>query len=376
MYLTEYLEDNKMGIFSKVWKGIKKVAKKIGKGIKKAVYKVAEVFGKLGIVGQLALGFLMPYALGALSSMFGAVGTKVATWAGTLANSSNFVVQKIGQGMQAVINIGTSVKEMYGTVTKAITNGIDKTKEFFGFKPTDTVNIGDEVTKRIDASTTPSSSFMEGLGDKGGNISASTSTSTTSSSSFMGGLGDKGGNISSDLLGAETTDTVTEKIIADASTGVTTNVFQDIASGTKEFFSNINVTNADSKIRQDIADFSAYDYAKSTAAGAVEQAVVGGAVAAGQQKIASALGYKVPNSNQTYINLPEMQAAGRNVGKYNEATLWAQENGNNFVMQSFRPRDYVAEAFGNEDSVALYFAKMQNQFYNQDQNNTLFTGTA
>ena len=30
-----------MGIFSKVWKGIKKVAKKIGKGIKKAVYKVA-----------------------------------------------------------------------------------------------------------------------------------------------------------------------------------------------------------------------------------------------------------------------------------------------------------------------------------------------
>ena len=71
-----------------------------------------------------------------------------------------------------------------------------------------------------------------------------------------------------------------------------------------------------------------------------------------------------------------MQAAGRHVGKYNEATLWAQENGNNFLLQSFRPRDYVAEAFGNEDSVALYFAKMQNQLYNQDQNNTLFTGTA
>ena len=71
-----------------------------------------------------------------------------------------------------------------------------------------------------------------------------------------------------------------------------------------------------------------------------------------------------------------MQGAGRHVGKYNEATLWAQENGNNFLMQSFRPRDYVAEAFGNEDAVATYFANMQKQLFNQNQNNAIFTGSA
>jgi len=345
-----------MGIFSKVWKGIKKVAKKIGKGIKKAVYKVAEVFGKLGIVGQLALGFLMPYALGALSSMFGAIGTKVATWAGTLANSSNFIVQKIGQGMQAVIKAGQGLKTMYTSVTETISAGIDKTKEFFGFEPTAKVNIGDEVTKGINASTTP--------------ISPETPYSFTpeyTDAAVTGSARVVDGKI------VQTTASRNALLAPGVIEGVTEETTTSIA---QETFADINIFDSKSKIRQDIADFSAYDYAKSTAAGAVEQAVVGGAVAAGQQKIASALGYKVPNSNQTYINLPAMQAAGRHVGKYNEATLWAQESGNNFVMQSFRPRDYVAEAFGNEDSVATYFAKMQNQFYNQDQNNTLFTGTA
>ena len=347
MYLTEYLEDNKMGIFSKVWKGIKKVAKKIGKGIKKVFGKVATAFGKLGIVGQLGLAILMPYALSALSGFAGAALGKIGTWSATLLKSSNVFAKAVGYGLKGVHMAGTAIGNMYTSITDTISAGVDKTKEFFGFEPTAKVNIGDEVTKGIDA----------------------TSTSTTSSSSFMEGLGDKGGNISSDLLGAETTDTVTGEIIAKASEGATTNVFQ-------ETFADINIFDSKSKIRQDIADFSAYDYAKTTVTGAVDEAFTGGVVAAGQQKVAGALGYKVPNSNQTYINLPEMQSAGRNVGKYNEATLWAQENGNNFLTQSFRPRDYVAEAFGNEDSVATYFAKMQNQLYNQDQNNTLFTGTA
>lgn len=350
MYLTEYLEDNKMGIFSKIWKGIKKVAKKVGKGIKKAVYKVAEIFSKLGIVGQLIVAYYMPYALGALSSFAGGVVAKVGTWASTLAKSSNIFASAVGKGMQFVIKAGKAVKTMYTSATEMLSAGVDKAKEFFGFKPTDTVDLTKVVNDDIIA-TTP--------------ISPETPYSFTPEYTDAVATGSARVVDTGAIVQTTTKALLEPGVIAGVAEEATTNVFQDA-----------NIFNPDSQVRQDIADFSAYDYAKTTATAAVGEVVVGGAVAAGKQKVASAFGYKVPNSNQTYINLPEMQAAGRHVGKYNEATLWAQENGNNFLLQSFRPRDYVAEAFGNEDSVATYFAKMQNQFYNQDQNNTLFTGTA
>ena len=54
-----------MGLFSKVWKGLKKTVKKIGKGVKKVFKKVGAAIGKLGIVGQIGMMFLMPYAAGA-----------------------------------------------------------------------------------------------------------------------------------------------------------------------------------------------------------------------------------------------------------------------------------------------------------------------
>ena len=351
MYLTEYLEDNKMGIFSKVWKGIKKVAKKIGKGIKKAFVKVASAFNKLGIVGQLGLAILMPYALGALSNFAGAALGKIGTWSTTLLKSSNVFAKAVGYGLKAVHTVGTGIGNMYTSITETISAGIDKTKEFFGFEPTADVDLTKAVSDDIIA-TTP--------------ISPDTPYSFTPEYTDAVATGSARVVDTGAIVQTTTKALLEPEVIAGVSEK---GIFQ-------EAFADANIFNPDSKIRQDIADFSAYDYAKTTATGAVEQAVVGGAVAAGQQKIASALGYKVPNSNRTYINLPEMQAAGRHVGKYNEATLWAQENGNNFLLQSFRPRDYVAEAFGNEDSVATYFAKMQNQLYNQDQNNTLFTGTA
>ena len=57
-----------MGLFSKIWKGIKKVGKKIAKGVKKTFKKIGAAIGKLGVVGQIGMMFLMPYAMGALSS--------------------------------------------------------------------------------------------------------------------------------------------------------------------------------------------------------------------------------------------------------------------------------------------------------------------
>ena len=58
-----------MGFFSKIFKGIKKVFKKIGKAVKSVFKKVGKFMGKIGFVGQLALGLIMPYALPALAGM-------------------------------------------------------------------------------------------------------------------------------------------------------------------------------------------------------------------------------------------------------------------------------------------------------------------
>ena len=55
-----------MGFFSKLWKGVKKVVKKIGRSIKKVVSKVGKFVGKLGIVGQIGMFFLMPHVAGFL----------------------------------------------------------------------------------------------------------------------------------------------------------------------------------------------------------------------------------------------------------------------------------------------------------------------
>ena len=46
-------------IVKKIGKGIKK----IGKGLKKVMGKVMKPFAKLGIVGQIALGFIMPWVI-------------------------------------------------------------------------------------------------------------------------------------------------------------------------------------------------------------------------------------------------------------------------------------------------------------------------
>jgi hypothetical protein len=339
-----------MGILSKAWKGLKKGVKKIGKGIKKAFGKVAKVFGKLGIVGQLALGFLMPYALGAMSNFASAALSKVGTWSSTLIKSSSVFSKAVGYGLKAVHKVGTTLGNMYTSVTDTISAGIDKTKEFFGAGPTDSIDITKDLNSNVQASI--DADVTKTLNTTTGDVPFNTSTPKpllakskvmTASEAVV-----SAGTTTPSVVGGET-------LLSKVSEEATTNILQDIGTGIKKFAGDINITNPESQIRQDIADFSAYDYGKSAVTGAVDSAVMGGMQDAGRQKVASALGYKVPNSNQTYINLPEMQGSRTNIGKYNEASLWAQSNGNNFITQSFRPRDYVAEAFGTSNEVQDYF---------------------
>ena len=127
-----------MSIFKKVRKGIKKVAKGIGKRIKKIVKKVGGAFGKLGIVGQIGMMFLMPYAMAGLSSLWSATAGKAfgqfaANQAGTFA--SNLVAKggikgAIGKAMGAIHSAGSAIGTAYNSISTAISNGFDRAGNF------------------------------------------------------------------------------------------------------------------------------------------------------------------------------------------------------------------------------------------------------
>ena len=44
-----------MGVFSNIWKGVKKTFKKIGKGVKGAFKKFGKFMNKAGILGTVAI---------------------------------------------------------------------------------------------------------------------------------------------------------------------------------------------------------------------------------------------------------------------------------------------------------------------------------
>lgn len=120
-----------MGWLRKKAKQIGKAIKSLGKKIKNVIGKIAKPFAKLGIVGQVALGFLMPWAAGAIFKGFG-------TLASTMAGSSNLFVKAAGSLMKGVHWGATKIKGAFTKVTDAISGGLEtitgKAKEMFGMK--------------------------------------------------------------------------------------------------------------------------------------------------------------------------------------------------------------------------------------------------
>lgn len=106
-----------MGFFKKLFKGVKKVFKKIGSGIKKAVGKVGKFMGKLGIVGQIGLGLLLP----GIGSMMGTMFGKLAT---SMMGSTFGLVKGAGHVINAAVNIGTRAGSMFSSITEGVTKVI------------------------------------------------------------------------------------------------------------------------------------------------------------------------------------------------------------------------------------------------------------
>jgi hypothetical protein len=112
-----------MGFFSKLFKGVKKVFKKIGKGIKKVATKVGKFMGKIGIVGQIAMSFILPGVGGALLKTLGGTLGKVAAWAGTAGGNA------LVQGAKAVIGTATKFVTQTARAFNTVTSGV---KNFIG----------------------------------------------------------------------------------------------------------------------------------------------------------------------------------------------------------------------------------------------------
>ena len=117
-----------MGFFSKIWKGIKKTFKKIFKPIKKVFKSIGKFMGKIGIVGQIAMSFILPGIGGALAQTFGKTVSALAGGAlGSVGKAAGWVLGKAG-------TFAKTITQGFKTVTGAITDFIGTTGKYVGNK--------------------------------------------------------------------------------------------------------------------------------------------------------------------------------------------------------------------------------------------------
>jgi hypothetical protein len=90
-----------MGFFKKIFKGVGKVFKKIGKGIKKAFMKFGQFMDKAGILGQVAMLFIVPGIGAAISKSVGAFIGQTAAQATATAAGTQAAAAAAAQGASA-----------------------------------------------------------------------------------------------------------------------------------------------------------------------------------------------------------------------------------------------------------------------------------
>jgi hypothetical protein len=117
-----------MGFLSKLWKGIKKTVKKIFKPIKSVFKKVGKFMNKIGIVGQLAMSFILPGIGNALMAGFGSATAALAGGAlGSIGKAAGWVLGKAG-------TFAKTIATGFKTVTGAVTDFIGTTAKYVGGK--------------------------------------------------------------------------------------------------------------------------------------------------------------------------------------------------------------------------------------------------
>lgn len=129
-----------MGIFSKVAKSFKKIVKKVGRGIKKIAKKVGKVLGKiakpfqkLGVIGNIALGFIMPWAIGGIFGGLGKLaGSAFGNFATGLTQSSNLFAKAAGYVFKGVHYGASKMQNAYSSISSSISEGMSWVGDKFG----------------------------------------------------------------------------------------------------------------------------------------------------------------------------------------------------------------------------------------------------
>ena len=362
-----------MGIFSKVWKGIKKAAKKIAKGIKKVFKKVGAAIGKLGIVGQIGMMFLMPYAMGALGSFFGATG-KIATWSSSLLTKGGFVREAVAHTLNAVNTAGTFIGKIYTGITDTISKAFDVVRG----KAT-LADVG-QSAKSIFTGPAESLKLMkpeyvtQKLNEKLATEAATSSLLDFQEATQKSVQADLDVKIQEQTLEslAQSTAEMTEQLASSSYERL-----DKLATGDAPF--DINKVYADTKVvPKPKTDFISsqvaqaekqsgllsrgFQHAKDKITDinvegvvdlgfqAAEQATVGAVMQTGQQKLAKAMGYEVADYNQYQINIPDVISSGfMNPGVYKEVdfTNMFAQNGNNTFATGMDNWAYINSLFGD-----------------------------
>ena len=378
-----------MGFLSKIWKGVKKTAKKIGKGIKKVFGKVMKGIGKLGIVGQIGMMFLMPYAMSGLGSLFGTAG-KLASWSTKLMGpNSGFLSKALGKTLEMVNVGGTWVKNAYTSVSTAISNGMDRVGNFFKtgeatlsadrtsvfskdfsksldrlptqanveFRNQRTAEIDEffkaNPTKEFDLNLrNPDGSVNMNFGKQTGTTTFSASGGSTFTPTKMN-FGDPGfltnsvdgsfanyNKMIADGLAEKTTGEITEQSLLGS-------IKDKAVQGVKD----INIFNPDSQIRKDIADFDIYKSARDSA--------LSGAVSGIQQEAYYAISPDSKPKTPIYnnIRIPDimdigMSSSGR--GVFNTVSLtdvqnFAAPRGNAWQANSMYNTPYINDILNGSE---------------------------
>lgn len=113
---------------------LRKTFKKIGKGIKKAFMKFGKFMGKIGILGQVAMMFILPGIGNALASgLGGALGLQGVTGMSSLVGSASAGTGLLGsgnallQGAGKVLQFAGKVASMPGKIFSSVTKGVTST---------------------------------------------------------------------------------------------------------------------------------------------------------------------------------------------------------------------------------------------------------
>jgi len=363
-----------MGLLSKAWKGIKKAVKKIGKGVKKVFKKVAGAIGKLGIVGQIGMMFLMPYATSALGSFFGASG-KLATWSTKLLGKAGVGSQALGHGLNLINKAGTFAGNVYNSVSQTIGNAVDRVTNFakgkgftlsegrtsiFAKKTPESLTEVIEAGKPFDVTTASPEDFTKTLMEGKGEFPGVTDVSGMLEKPDLTGFVPEESMNLGKFFEADVKEAFTMPKIqtGEAIEGLTdlsqfTKPIEPLLGKTKDVTFMDTLKDIPGKVVEGVKDF---DIQKAVNTG-LEGAVTGGIRTAGGQVLAETLGYETPDGpSNYYLNIPEMINAGAsNSAVYNQVDLMTQKQGNPYLVGNIQNANYLNNLIGEGNSAYQSF---------------------